>query len=422
VDISGKAALPDGGPVHESDCRAYESSVEAREHLTALAVRTLGCQLADRAQAEAAWPALIAALRRAENAGYSPADALTRTAIARELHTARSVSELLAWRINRHLAAHSADANNPAITANEITTATAASPPEAEGHIPSSQGNGNEQDSRSTATGPGTVPLLPWVPGPRQAPSDDQAAPLTGYLSDAANLITTRIHTLADTAVRLRQPWTSALGQPPDHPGRAREWLRHVAVVAAYRDQHNITSDDPHQVLGPCAEPGHAGHKAYWHAAESVLAARHLSGLDPADAAGTAETRASAQVAADVFQALPQAEREAVATVVAETPGITWLGCPDGPDEDAASRPGYARTLTATLARRGHLSVHTGHVQGDMAGTAEPVEAASARRRHATAPRPVALRTPEPPQDQRSQPALRPVPSSVRAPEPRHQR
>ena len=94
-------------------CPAYESAGEARERLTALAVATLGAQLAERAQAEAAWPALIAALRRAENAGFDPADALTRTATARELRTARSVSEVLAWRINRHLAAHLPPADRP---------------------------------------------------------------------------------------------------------------------------------------------------------------------------------------------------------------------------------------------------------------------------------------------------------------------
>jgi hypothetical protein len=162
VDMPGKPTLPDGGPVHESGCRAYESSAGARERLTALAVTTLSGPLADRAQAEAAWPALIAALRRAENAGYSPADALTRTATARELHTARSVSELLAWRINRHLAAHPADTNNPAITANELTATPS---PEMDDNIPPGEGNGYEQNGRSTAAGPGTAPL-----GTRTAP------------------------------------------------------------------------------------------------------------------------------------------------------------------------------------------------------------------------------------------------------------
>jgi conjugative relaxase-like TrwC/TraI family protein len=418
VDTPGEPVLPKGVPVPSSACRAYENSADARERLTALAVTTLGRQLADRAQNEIAWPALIVALRRAENAGYSPADALSRTATARELRTARSISEVLAWRINRHIAAQSTDTDSPAITANEATTA---SPLEAEDHIPSGEGNGYEQDGQATATGPGTAHLLPWVPGPRQAPSDGQADPLSVYLSDAADLIATRIRTLADTAVRLRQPWTSALGQPPDHPALAREWLRHVAVVAAYRDQHKITSDDPCQVLGPYAEPGHAGHKAYWHAAESVLTARQLAGLEPADGT-SAESQASTQVAADVFQALPQAEREAIAAVIAETPGILWLGCPDQPDEHAAARSGYARTLTATLTRRGHLGVLNGHVQADKASTVEPLEAAFARRRHAAKPQPAAPRTAEPGQGQRPQPALRPVPSDVRVPQSRHQR
>jgi hypothetical protein len=54
---------------------------------------------------ETAWPALIAALRRAENAGCDPAAALSSAATTRELRTARSISEVLAWRIGRHLAA-----------------------------------------------------------------------------------------------------------------------------------------------------------------------------------------------------------------------------------------------------------------------------------------------------------------------------
>jgi len=48
----------------------------------------------------------------------------------------------------------------------------------------------------------------------------------------------------------------SLLGQPPANPEHAREWLRHVGVIAAYREQHKVTSDDPRQVLGPYAEPG----------------------------------------------------------------------------------------------------------------------------------------------------------------------
>jgi hypothetical protein len=343
VDMSGKPTLPHDDPLHQPDCLAYEGTAEACQRLSALAVTTLGGQLADRAQAEAAWPALIAALRRAENAGYSPTDAITRVAATRELRTAPSVSEVLAWRINRHLAAHSAD-------------------------------------DQSTATGPGTASLLPWVPGPRQVPPNDQAAPLTVYLSEAADLITTRIQAVADIAVRLRQPWTSALGQPSAEPACAREWLRHVAVVAAYREQHKITSDDPRQVLGPYAEPGHAGHKAYWHAAESVLAARQFAGLEPADDT-SAESQASMQLASDIFRNLPDQERATVAELVAATPGGLWLGDAANPDERTAAQPAYARQMTRVLSNQGHLTGGADAAPGrPPAGGSEPVEADLARR------------------------------------------
>lgn len=231
--------VPEGQP--------YETGTRARARLTAVAVTTLGTSLADRARREVAWPALVAALRRAENAGFDPVDALTRTATSRELRTARSVSEVLAWRISRHVAAHPA------------CTLPAAAEPEAAATAESPAPDATRAE-----------PPLPWVPGPRLVPARaDEARPLTGYVGDAASVITARVAELADIANLYRPPWMSLLGEQPTAPYRAREWRRHVAVIAAYRDQHNVTADDPRQVLGPYAEPGHAGHKAYWHAAET---------------------------------------------------------------------------------------------------------------------------------------------------------
>jgi hypothetical protein len=77
---------------------AYESGAAARERLVEAARTVLGPQLGERAQAELAWPALIAALRRAENGGHDAAELLSAVASARELATARSVSEVLAAR------------------------------------------------------------------------------------------------------------------------------------------------------------------------------------------------------------------------------------------------------------------------------------------------------------------------------------
>ena len=338
------SAKPGHDPMPAPVCQPYESAARARDRLAELTVTTLGARLAERARAETAWPALIAALRRAENAGFDPGDAITHVATARELLTARGISELLAWRINRHAAAH------PAITA--------------------------------TASGSRTAPLLPWVPGPRLVAADDDTARLAAYINDAAALITARVADLADAEVRSRPPWIVPLGQQPADPDRAREWLRHVAVIAAYRDQHKITTDDPKQVLGPYAEPGHAGHRAYWHAAESVLAARQAAGLETATAAGP-DAQASAQLAADLYRALPDSEREAIANAMVAMPGTGWLGGPGRTDEHIAVHAAFAGVLTATLIRYGHLTV-AAEPADDIPSKERPLEADFARRQIAS--------------------------------------
>ena len=132
---------------------------------------------------------------------------------------------------------------------------------------------------------------------------------------------------------------------------------RHVGVIAAYRDQHKVTTDDPRQVLGPYAEPGHAGHRAYWHAAESVLAARRLAGLEPAERhiGGRPGTRADSPPTSTV--ASPIDERAAIAAAVAAAPGTIWLGDPAEPRRarrrPARLRAATDRALTATRAPHG---------------------------------------------------------------------
>lgn len=56
----------------------------------------------ERARGESAWHALLAVLHRAEHDGRYPARLLAEVSSVRELRTARSVSEVLAWRITRH--------------------------------------------------------------------------------------------------------------------------------------------------------------------------------------------------------------------------------------------------------------------------------------------------------------------------------
>ena len=296
-----------------------------------------------------------------------------------------------------HTPAAPADAGS---TPND-TTMTAANSPltTADSTVPN-DGQAHAPTSHAAATGSLAAPLLPWVPGPRQEPGDAVAAPLTAYFGDAAALITARVTDLADTAIRLRQPWTSALGQQPADPDRAREWRRHVGVIAAYRDQHKVTTDDPRQVLGPYAETGRAGHRAYWHAAESVLAARRIAGLEPENGTSAGD-RARGQIAADIYRSLPDHERAGIAAAVAAARGTLWLGDPAGPDEHAATQSGYAPQLIAMLTRERHLTSASGPFpRTQPVPDREPWEAELARRGrpghrrperpHGTSPEPAA--------------------------------
>ena len=348
LQAAALAAEPGHGPLP-----AYESAAAAGERLTTLATAILGDSVANRARAEVAWPAMIDALRRAEAAGFDAADALTHTAADRELRTARSISQVIAWRVNRHVAAYPAD----------LTAGPAKAP--ADG---------------SSDTAAASEALLPWVPGPRQtAPAKSAALPLAAYINDAAAAITKRVNELADTAIRHRPPWMSLLGQQPPDPEPAREWRRHIAVIAAYRDQHNITTEDPHQVLGPYVEQGRALHKAYWHAAESAFTARRLAGLEH-DSPSSPDERASAQLAADIYRNLPGGERATIAGLVATTPGIIWLGDPTMPDEHAVEQPAYATYLSSMLARRGHAPASLAFPPDRLQAEGRPIEAALARR------------------------------------------
>src|SRR6202035_5135995 len=105
------------------------------------------------------------------------------------------------------------------------------------------------------------------------------------------------------------------------------------------------------------AESGQPGHKGYWHAAESVLAARHLAGLDPTTPAATPNSQTRAQLAADIYRTLPESERAAISTDMAARLGPLWFGNRTSPDEDAAAQLAHAATLADTLTRRGHLTV-----------------------------------------------------------------
>ena len=385
---------------------ATRSSAQQATDTTASAeavTRVLGASLAERARSEPAWPALEAALRRARRCGHDPAVLLGRLARARELRTARSVSEVLAWRIGSYLAAErdpaaersgrGAQMLDPrawamlawALKAAENNGCDAAEAVASASHA-SDISDALLAPARAVATHHQTPSMLPWIGEPAASPPDcpDADSQIAAYINIAASEIRARVHALTANATNTRPAWVNALGSiPSDHAGY-QEWLHHVGVVAAYRDQYQITSDDPHQVLGPCAEPGHAGHRAYWHAAESVLAARTIAGLEHP---GVTSNEIGAQLTADLYLGLPAAERAAVSAAMAEGLGVLWFGTRAETDDHAATRPMYATQLATSLTERGHLTQQmvvqaslTNASAGVVAAGEAPVEADFARR------------------------------------------
>lgn len=377
----------------------------AAEAAEAVVARVLGADLAGRAQAEPAWAALEAAVRRAQRGDHDPGQLLGWVARSRELRTARSLSEVLAWRIGRYLAAGegSVGETKPGKDARELDSQTWAmlawtlKAAENRGHdvgeaIAAAARAPDPASAvlavtRGLATHRPASSLPPWI---AEAPASETGGSeadrqIAAYLNDVAEVIRARVRSLAGNAVQARPAWVNALGAVRGEDARHPDWLHHVGVVAAYRDQCQVSSDDPRQVLGPCAEPGHAGHTAYWHAAASVLAARTIAGLELAD---PRKDEVSAQVAADLYRGLPAAEQAAVGAAMAERLGVLWFGPRSDSGDHAATRPIYAAQLATVLAERGHLSRQLATKATLAGGTAPlaamdglPVEADYARRR-----------------------------------------
>jgi hypothetical protein len=354
--------------------------VVARRRYELAATSALGESAGADLQADPAWPQVVLRLQDAEASGWDPARLLAVVAAQRELGSADSVAEVLAWRIDGYLAA--------------------------------------DPGSGTLAATPLAEECLPWLASPDPSPLPDGDTSIARYLDEAAGLISARVGDLATAAVRHRPPWMLPLGLPPDDPDVERQWLRHVAIVAAYREQFKVTTDDPRQVLGPYAESGHPGHKAYWHAAESVLAARRLAGLDPTAPVATPDDRARRQLAADIYRTLPDDERVRVSNDMAARLGTLWFGDRSSPDEEAATQPAHAVMLTDTLARRGYMTATAQSLPRPESG--EPLEADLARQGRASWPRTSsapASRAPAPVEERRQESFRPPAPLTQRKPQ-----
>jgi len=250
---------------------------------------------AGRAAEVSAWRLLAWTLKAAEDNGV-PADAVVQSA-----RSAHSIAAVLS--VARHSARHQPDG----------------------------------------ADGNPAAALPPWLAVPDTPPPSGDERDLAAYISAAQALIGQRVEQLITTAETSRPAWITALGAGSVTASRRDQWRRHVGVIAAYRDQHRILDADPRQVLGPYPEPGRAGHAAYWHAVESVLAARRLAGLDPCGQDRYHHDAAARQVAVDIYSALDDAERSALHMAAAGRLGPSWCGDHDPQPADPRHEPAALR-------------------------------------------------------------------------------
>lgn len=134
-------------------------------------------------------------------------------------------------------------------------------------------------------------------------------------------------------------------------------WQRHLAVVAAYRDQYKITDDIAAQLAGPYIEKGRAGHHPYWQATAAAVAARRIATtpIGPATT-GDPTQQARHQLATDVYRTLPESDQAEILRTVATRTGAVWLADLPRLDDAALAQDHVAEQISTALAERRQLT------------------------------------------------------------------
>ncbi|MFF4709583.1 relaxase/mobilization nuclease domain-containing protein [Streptomyces sp. NPDC001297] len=164
-----RTTMQPGGPAL---VEAYAPVV--REALPHLAETVLG---------EAAWPALAATLRQAENAGYSPARLLAEVAALRGFGDAESTAEVLVWRLQRRMDSdtRSNSAQPQASATHAATTPTDATGNSGESRAPVPSDAPDEEEGGEKPTAPtAPPPVLGRGTAAESTPLGGPAAPTFG--------------------------------------------------------------------------------------------------------------------------------------------------------------------------------------------------------------------------------------------------
>ncbi|WP_255537306.1 ATP-dependent DNA helicase [Glycomyces niveus] len=371
ADFSPEAALHPR-PVRSPANAAHEAeATRATDRFRAELTEVLGTGLAERVTAERAWPAVIGALRRAEEAGQYSSEALHRAAAQRDFDGLDTIAPNLAWRIERQTRLIELDPTHtgqawPALAWTVKAWENAGGDPaELINYLAPNRtltgialeaGHELTWHQRLQATETTTHPL-PWAAAPNSMHhSDAVPAELRDYLDQVADAITARANHLTESAVTERPTWTTAFGEAPTEEAAHDRWRTAILLAAAHRDQLRVETDDPDHPFGPYLESGRSGHYSWWAAASAALtidnpdAANGSTGL-----AETAEQQLTIAIAHDTYAALPSTEREAIHDLIATTVGPSWLLIARDPSV-AATQSVLAVDLVHALSSRGLLT------------------------------------------------------------------
>ena len=410
--------------------RAATGPDRERDYVRALH-KVLGSVRVNHARNDPAWPALLLALRRADDLGFDPSDVLADAIDRRTVRTTASVAQPVALDVHRFLDARTgsapqdSDAAWPHILRLLTRLESAGTDP---GAVLGQALAALEADpSRPTLTAMAAQlrlaarrlddPHLPAWLRTVQHVDDPHWRP---YLDTRAELIRRRVDALAQAVASTQPAWAARLGNEPADPAERGQWLRHLSAIAAYRDQYQITDQDPEHPLGPYPERGRVGHHAYWIAAASLLALRGTS----ADS-----DRSRGRLAADRYRTLDTDEQTRIATELAQRLGPDWLGDVRDPAADA-DQPLYRDHLAAVLLEHGHLDAPAPEPTGGQdpripsaparTGQRQDRQSRKARPRPQPQPQPGARRT-ETPRHRPKAPIQRPPqapPDQPRGPRP----
>ncbi len=159
--------------------------------------------------------------------------------------------------------------------------------------------------------GHGHQPALPWLARPElTGTADDQTR--RERLDTVNAEIHARTQQLRANATHQPPIWARPLGPRPTEPDAARRWDHTLAQTAAYRETFHITSNNPHQPLGPNPGGNNARARAWSHLNQQwrTLMTNHTA-PDPEDT--QSETLEATKARRDLHDTLNTEFRDAVA-------------------------------------------------------------------------------------------------------------